>query len=62
MPSDVGVQVAKDLLVRLGSAISVVQGATQALKEDQAPWRAALDRCVQQLDILDLWKGARLCR
>lgn len=58
-PSDVGAQVAKDLLVRLGSAIPVVQGATQALKEDHAPWRAALDRRVQQLDMLDLWQGVR---
>ncbi|RTY59164.1 MULTISPECIES: nucleoside hydrolase [Pantoea] len=58
-PSDIGAQVAKDLLVRLGSTIPVVQGAAQALAEDQAPWRAALDKRVQQLDMVKLWQGVR---
>ncbi|WBG90497.1 nucleoside hydrolase [Pantoea piersonii] len=58
-PSDIGAQVAKDLLVRLGSTIPVVQGAAQALAEDQAPWRAALDNRVQQLDMVKLWQGVR---
>lgn len=58
-PSDIGARVTKDLLVRLGSAIPVVQGASQALKEDHAPWRAALDRRVEQLDMVSLWQGVR---
>ena len=58
-PSDVGAQVTKDLLTRLGSAIPVVQGAAQALKEDHAPWRAALDNRVEQLDMVRLWQGVR---
>ncbi|MDU6432468.1 MAG: nucleoside hydrolase [Pantoea sp.] len=58
-PSDIGAQVAKDLLVRLGSTIPVVQGAAQALAEDQTPWRAALDNRVQQLDMVKLWQGVR---
>ncbi|CAK6496641.1 Pyrimidine-specific ribonucleoside hydrolase RihA [Pantoea sp. Nvir] len=58
-PSDIGARVTKDLLVRLGLAIPVVQGASQALKEDHAPWRAALDRRVEQLDMFSLWQGVR---
>lgn len=58
-PSDIGARVTKDLLVRLGLAIPVVQGASQALKEDHAPWRAALDRRVEQLDMVSLWQGVR---
>jgi len=58
-PSDIGAQVTKDLLTRLGSTIPVVQGATQALKEDHTPWRAALDRRVEQLDMVGLWQGVR---
>ena len=58
-PSDIGAQVTKDLLTRLGSAIPVVQGAAQALKEDHAPWRAALDNRVEQLDMVRLWQGVR---
>ena len=58
-PSDIGAQVTKDLLTRLGSAIPVVQGASQALKEDHTPWRATLDNRVEQLDLVRLWQGVR---
>ncbi|MEZ3500270.1 nucleoside hydrolase [Pantoea sp. KPR_PJ] len=57
-PSETGAQVAKDLLMRLNSSVPVVQGATQALKEDPAPWRAALDNRVQP-DMKALWQGVR---
>ncbi|SUB18562.1 Pyrimidine-specific ribonucleoside hydrolase rihA [Pantoea agglomerans] len=42
-PCEVGARVAKDLIVRLGLSIPVIQGATQALQEDPAPWRETLD-------------------
>ncbi|MDF2044329.1 MULTISPECIES: nucleoside hydrolase [unclassified Pantoea] len=58
-PSDVGARVAKDLIVRLGSSIPVIQGATQALQEDPAPWRETLDNRVNQLALSELWKGVR---
>jgi len=57
-PSETGAQVAKDLLVRLNSAIPVVQGATQALQEDPLPWRTALDNRVPP-DMEKLWQGVR---
>ncbi|WP_324029110.1 nucleoside hydrolase [Pantoea sp. JZ2] len=56
-PSDVGARVAKDLMARLGCAVPVVQGATRALCEDPAPWRALLDKRVEQLDLMALWQG-----
>lgn len=58
-PSDVGVRVAKDLIVRLGLSIPVVQGATQALQEDPAPWREMLDHRVNQLAQGKLWQDVR---
>lgn len=58
-PSETGAQIVKDLLLRLGSSVPVVQGATQALKEDPAPWRAALDNRVQQRELQTLWQGVR---
>ncbi|RPE04450.1 nucleoside hydrolase [Candidatus Pantoea deserta] len=58
-PSETGARVAKDLLLRLGSFVPVVQGATQALKEDPTPWRAALDNRVCQPDMQRLWRGVR---
>ena len=58
-PSEIGAQVAKDLLLRLGVAIPVVQGATQALQEDHAPWRAALDQRVTRLGMTHFWQGVR---
>ncbi|WP_207871333.1 nucleoside hydrolase, partial [Pseudomonas sp. 95_A] len=54
-PSDVGARVAKDLVTRLGCAVPVVQGARQALCEDPGPWRAVLDKRVEQLNLLSLW-------
>ncbi|CRH32448.1 hydrolase [Pantoea ananatis] len=56
-PSDVGARVAKDLVTRLGCAVPVVQGARQALCEDPGPWRAVLDKRVEQLNLLSLWQG-----
>ncbi|HBV91471.1 nucleoside hydrolase [Pantoea sp. B550] len=58
-PSDVGARVAKDLIVRLGLSIPVVQGATQALQEDPAPWREMLDHRVNQLAQGKLWQDVR---
>ncbi len=58
-PCDVGARVAKDLIVRLGLSIPVVQGATQALQEDPAPWRETLDHRVNQLALGKLWQDVR---
>ncbi|WP_442799311.1 nucleoside hydrolase [Pantoea vagans] len=58
-PCDVGARVAKDLIVRLGLSIPVVQGATQALQEDPAPWRETLDNRVSQLALVKLWQDVR---
>ncbi|THB83379.1 nucleoside hydrolase [Pantoea allii] len=58
-PCEVGARVAKDLIVRLGLSIPVVQGATQALQEDAAPWRATLDNRVNQLALGKLWQDVR---
>ncbi len=44
-------------MARLGCAVPVVQGATRALCEDPAPWRALLDKRVEQLDLMALWQG-----
>lgn len=58
-PCETGAQVAKDLIVRLGLDIPVVQGATQALQEDPAPWRETLDKRVEKLELVKLWQGVR---
>lgn len=58
-PCDVGARVAKDLIVRLGLSVPVVQGATQALQEDPAPWRETLDHRVNQLTLGKLWQDVR---
>jgi pyrimidine-specific ribonucleoside hydrolase len=58
-PSEVGAQVAKDLITQLGVSVPVVQGASQALFEDPVPWRETLDKRVQQQDLVQLWQGVR---
>ncbi|MDH2067940.1 nucleoside hydrolase [Pantoea sp. GD03673] len=58
-PCDVGARVAKDLIVRLGLSVPVVQGAAQALQEDPAPWRETLDDRVNQLALGELWQDVR---
>lgn len=58
-PCEVGARVAKDLIVRLGLSVPVVQGATQALQEDPAPWRETLDNRVNQLALGKLWQDVR---
>ncbi|RAH30015.1 nucleoside hydrolase [Pantoea agglomerans] len=58
-PCEVGARVAKDLIVRLGLSIPVIQGATQALQEDPAPWRETLDNRVNQLALGEMWQGVR---
>lgn len=58
-PSETGARVAKDLLTRLGLNIPVVQGATQALNEDAAPWRAMLDGRQADAVLQRLWRNVR---
>ncbi len=58
-PAEVGYSVAQDLVERLGLAIPVRKGATQALQEPAAPWRQALDQRVHQLQLTHLWQGVR---
>ncbi|MGY2367308.1 nucleoside hydrolase [Pseudomonas sp. SDO5201_S390] len=55
-PSSVGYNVAKDLLTRVGRALPVVQGSTQALQEPGAPWREALDYSVHKRQLAHLWQ------
>jgi len=58
-PCELGTRVAKDLVTRLGLAIPVVQGAQQALEEDPAPWRDALDNRVIESGLSTLWQDVR---
>ncbi|WP_428945085.1 nucleoside hydrolase [Pantoea sp. FN060301] len=58
-PSDVGYSVAKDLTDRLGIAVPVVRGASQALAEPAEPWRKELDNRIHINKLGYLWKDVR---
>ncbi|WP_034912005.1 nucleoside hydrolase [Erwinia sp. 9145] len=58
-PAEVGFNVAKDLIDRLGLAVPVLKGAGQALVEPHGPWREALDNRVHSSGLSHLWNGVR---
>ncbi|WP_067703854.1 nucleoside hydrolase [Erwinia sp. ErVv1] len=58
-PAEVGFNVAKDLVERLGVAVPVVKGAVQALAEPPGPWREALDTRVYTSKLSHLWQDVR---
>lgn len=55
-PSDVGYNVARDLMARVGRTIPVIRGSTQALQEPGAPWREVLDNSVHRRELSHLWQ------
>lgn len=55
-PRDVGYQVAKEMVSRLGLAIPVIKGATKARLEPAAPWRQYLDHRHQLGPSARFWK------
>ncbi|WP_338564672.1 nucleoside hydrolase [Erwinia sp. E_sp_W01_6] len=58
-PCELGYNVAKDLVERLGVNVPVRKGADRALEEPSGPWREALDNRVHGNKLAHLWQGVR---
>lgn len=58
-PSELGYNVAKDLVERLSRNVPVRKGADRALEEPPEPWRETLDNRVHGNKLAHLWRGVR---